>query len=522
MLGFTHAVQTETSVSEEKKEPEPIPLYNQENGADLRQPAQSILLPPSSKPFRETNRGSLPKPPLLRRSVQLTSGEVPLKRDPNVIPDSAVPPTMNGMMASQAGIAIQPENQYLAGVPHNDNDEREASIHQQPVTTMTPPPPPQDLPVMEGISVLPTMDGMVLPQPDTTIEPENQYFSFKLDDDDDSESESSAEEQPVTTTTSQNLPVMEDLSALPTMDGMVLPQPDTTIEPENQYFSFKLDDDDDDSESESTENENQSNIHEQPVTIPLMKTSHIPNMGGLPVLPTMDGMVLPQPDTTIEPENQYFSFKLDDDDDDSESESSADEQSMPKPSPQNLPIMEGISVQPPFNPASIPGMGDCGPSTVVPTPSPYPTPNVTLPTAPVISASILPSTQTNSYSETPSMNSAAHSASSADLNASMQSTLTDLDLPYPRIADELGISYPQLADQLNESETKPSEAPAVKNGFSFPNPPTLNQTVQSNRGAAQPGTISVILPPITTVNEGQVSTQESLRIPSSSCRNVIL
>ena len=106
MLGFTHAVQTETSVSEEKKEPEPIPLYNQENGADLRQPAQSILLPPSSKPFRETNRGSLPKPPLLRRSVQLTSGEVPLKRDPNVIPDSAVPPTMNGMMASQAGIAI--------------------------------------------------------------------------------------------------------------------------------------------------------------------------------------------------------------------------------------------------------------------------------------------------------------------------------------------------------------------------------------------------------------------------------
>ena len=452
MLGFTHAVQTETSVSEEKKEPEPIPLYNQENGADLRQPAQSILLPPSSKPFRETNRGSLPKPPLLRRSVQLTSGEVPLKRDPNVIPDSAVPPTMNGMMASQAGIAIQPENQYLAGVPHNDNDEREASIHQQPVTTMTPPPPPQDLPVMEGISVLPTMDGMVLPQPDTTIEPENQYFSFKLDDDDDSESESSAEEQPVTTTTSQNLPVMEDLSALPTMDGMVLPQPDTTIEPENQYFSFKLDDDDDDSESES----------------------------------------------------------------------SADEQSMPKPSPQNLPIMEGISVQPPFNPASIPGMGDCGPSTVVPTPSPYPTPNVPLPTVPVISASILPSTQTNSYSETPSMNSAAHSASSADLNASMQSTLTDLDLPYPRIADELGISYPQLADQLNESETKPSEAPAVKNGFSFPNPPTLNQTVQSNRGAAQPGTISVILPPITTVNEGQVSTQESLRIPSSSCRNVIL
>ena len=463
MLGFTHAVQTETSVSEEKKEPEPIPLYNQENGADLRQPAQSILLPPSSKPFRETNRGSLPKPPLLRRSVQLTSGEVPLKRDPNVIPDSAVPPTMNGMMASQAGIAIQPENQYLAGVPHNDNDEREASIHQQPVTTMTPPPPPpQDLPVMEGISVLPTMDGMVLPQPDTTIEPENQYFSFKLDDDD--------------------------------------------------------------SESESTENENQSNIHEQPVTIPLMKTSHIPNMGGLPVLPTMDGMVLPQPDTTIEPENQYFSFKLedDDDDDDSESESSADKQSMPKPSPQNLPIMEGISVQPPFNPASIPGMGDCGPSTVVPTPSPYPTPSVPLPTVPVISASILPSTQTNSYSETPSLNSAAHSASSADLNASMQSTLTDLDLPYPRIADELGISYPQLADQLNESETKPSEAPVVKNGFSFPNPPTLNQTVQSNRGTAQPGTISVILPPITTVNEGQVSTQESLRIPSSSCRIVIL
>ena len=455
MLGFTHAIQTDMSVSEEKKEPEPIPLHDQENGADLKQPAQSILLPQYSERLRETNRGSLPKPPLLRRSVQLTSGEVPLKRDPNVIPDSAVPPAMNGMMASQAGIAIQPENQYLAGVPHNDDDdnEREASIHEQPVTTT--PPPPQDLPVMEDLSSLPTMDGMVLPQPDTTIQPENQYFSFKLDDDDDdSESESSADEQEVTTTTSQNLPVVEDLSTLPTMDGMVLPQPDTTIQPENQYFSFKLDDDDDD--------------------------------------------------------------------DDSESESNIPEQSMANPSPQNLPIMEGISVQPPFNQTTIPGMGDCGPSTIVPTPSPYPTPNVPLPTVPVISASILPSTQTNSYSDAPSLNSAAHSASSTDLNASMQSTLTDLDLPYPHIADELGISYPQLADQLNDSETKPSEAPAVKNGFSFPNPPTLNQTVQSNRGAAQPGTISVILPPITTVNEGQVSSQESLRIPSSSCRNAIL
>ena len=394
MLGFTHAIQTDMSVSEEKKEPEPIPLHDQENGADLKQPAQSILLPQYSERLRETNRGSLPKPPLLRRSVQLTSGEVPLKRDPNVIPDSAVPPAMNGMMASQAGIAIQPENQYLAGVPHNDDDdnEREASIHEQPVTTT--PPPPQDLPVMEDLSSLPTMDGMVLPQPDTTIQPENQYFSFKLDDDDD--------------------------------------------------------------------------------------------------------------------------------DDDSESESNIPEQSMANPSPQNLPIMEGISVQPPFNQTTIPGMGDCGPSTIVPTPSPYPTPNVPLPTVPVISASILPSTQTNSYSDAPSLNSAAHSASSTDLNASMQSTLTDLDLPYPHIADELGISYPQLADQLNDSETKPSEAPAVKNGFSFPNPPTLNQTVQSNRGAAQPGTISVILPPITTVNEGQVSSQESLRIPSSSCRNAIL
>ena len=456
MLGFAYAIQTDTGVSEEKKEPEPIPLYNQQNGADLKHPAQSILQPSSSKPFHETNRGSLPKPPLLRRSAQLTSGEIPLNRQPNAIPESAVPPAMNGMMASQAGIAIQPENRYLAGVPHNDNDdngEREAGIHKQPVTTMTPP-PPQDLPVMEGISALPTMDGMVLPQPDTTIQPENQYFSFKLDDDDDddSESESSADEQPVTTTTSQDLPVMEDLSALPIMDGMVLPQPDTTIQPENQYFSFKLEDDDDDSESES----------------------------------------------------------------------SADEQSRANPSPQNLPIMEGISVQPPFNPASIPGMGDCGPSTIIPTPSPYPTPNVSLPTAPVISASILPSTQTNSYADTPSMNSATHSAPSADPNASMQSTLTDLDLPYPHIADELGISYSRIADQLKESETKPSEAPAVKNGFSFPNPPTLNQTVQSNRGTAQPGTISVILPPITTVNEGQVSTQESLRIPSSSCRNAIL
>ena len=253
-----------------------------------------------------------------------------------------MPPAMNGMMASQAGMAIQPENRYLTGVPHNDNDdngEREAGIHKQPVTTMTPP-PPQDLPVMEGISALPIMDGMVLPQPDTTIEPENQYFSFKLEDDDD----------------------------------------------------------------------------------------------------------------------------------DSESESSADEQSRANPSPQNLPIMEGISVQPPFNPASIPGMGDCGPSTVIPTPSPYPTPNVSLPTAPVISASILPSTQTNSYADTPSMNSATHSAPSADPNASMQSTLTDLDLPYPHIADELGISYSRIADQLNESETKPSEAPAVKNGFSVSMP----------------------------------------------------
>ena len=393
MLGFAYAIQTDTSVSEEKKESKPMPLHDQQNGADLKHPAQSILLPPSSKPLHETNRGSLPKPALFRRSVQPTSGEIPLNRQPNVIPESAVPPTKNGMISSQAAIAIQPENRYLAGVPNNNNNnnngEREASIHEQPATTTR---PPQDLPVMEGISALPTMNGMVLPQAESMIQPENQYFSFKLDDDDD----------------------------------------------------------------------------------------------------------------------------------DSESESSADEQSMANPSAQNLPIMEGISVQPPFNQTNIPGMGDCGPSIVVPTPSPYPTPSVSLPTAPVVSASILPSAQTSSYTDTPSVSSATHSAPSTDPNASMQSTLADLDLPYPHIADELGISYSRIADQLKESETKPSEAPAVTNGFSFPNPPTLNQDVQPTRGAAQPGAISVILPPIATVNESQVSSQDNLRIPSSSCRNAIL
>lgn len=195
---------------------------------------------------------------------------------------------------------------------------------------------------------------------------------------------------------------------------------------------------------------------------------------------------------------------------------------MTNPPPQNLPIMEGISVLPSFNQTNIPGMGDSVLSTVLPTPSPYPTPNVPLPTVPVISASILPSTQTNSHSDTPSVNSASHSTSNTDLNASMQSTLTDLDLPYPHIADELGISYPHIADQLKESEAKPSEAPAVNNGLSFPNPPMLNHTVQPNRGTAQPGTISVILPPIATVNESQISPQDNLRIPSSSCRNAVL
>ena len=457
MLGFAYAIQTDTSVSEEKKEPKLIPLHDQQNDAYAMLPAQSILLPQYSQSLRETNKGSLPKPAAFRRSAQLKPEGMPLKRDPNVISGSAAPPTMNGMMSSQAGIATQPENQYLPGVPSTKNsgdDKSETSIPEQTVTTTI----AQGLPVMEGVSSLPTMDGMVLPQVNSMIQPENQYFSFKLDDDDDddSESESSANEQTVTTTTTQNLPVMEDVSALPVMDGMVLLQPDTAIQPENQYFSFKLDDDDDDDDSES------------------------------------------------------------------ESESSIHEQSMTNPPPQNLPIMEGISVLPSFNQTNIPGMGDSVLSTVLPTPSPYPTPNVPLPTVPVISASILPSTQTNSHSDTPSVNSASHSTSNTDLNASMQSTLTDLDLPYPHIADELGISYPHIADQLKESEAKPSEAPAVNNGLSFPNPPMLNHTVQPNRGTAQPGTISVILPPIATVNESQISPQDNLRIPSSSCRNAVL
>ncbi|CBK23441.2 uncharacterized protein [Blastocystis hominis] len=454
MLGFAFSIQPGTGVSEEKTEPRSLSLSDQQNDTDPKQPVQIAPQPAQIAPQPHCNQ-----------SLQET------KKGSLVRPASF-----------RRSTQLKPNDAPSKGDPFVCTDN----------------------------SSLPTMTGMVLPQAGIPIQPENPLLPSVHDDGD--ESKSSTDKQPVTNASTESLPVVEDVSALPTMNGMVLPQAESMIQPENQYFSFKLNDDsDDDSDDDS---ESQQNADQQPMANP--SPQPLPAMEDVSALPTMNGMVLPQAESMIQPENQYFSFKLDDDSDD-DSEPSTPDQPAADPSPQPLPVMEGISVLPSLTQTHIPGMGGSVLPAVVPAPSPYPRPGLPLPTAPVMSASILPSTQTNSYPETPSMNRPAPPPPATESSAALQSTLTDLDIPYPHVADELDIPYPHIADQLKNSEAKPSEAPAINNGFSFPNPPMLNHTMQPNRGSAQPGTISVILPPLTTINENQVSTQDNLRIPSSSC-----